>query len=402
MSALALTPAMADNANYAPGDLVLYFQQEGGTNTVYASLGNAATVFRGAAAGAADGTNRVNFLSINVALTAAFGAGWAADPTVYAGLAGVWGTSSNTSNNSLQDGDPNRTLYVSQPRDNAGTVGQASSAGYTVNTGTGMTTGSSAILQQNLVFDNNYTNAVEVVPVGTSFIDEQNPFLSAGQLGVAFGLFASGVQQAGSAGTFGNFGGAGNVEFALDLYRILGKTNAPSQVTGTLREGSYEGTVTINGSGQVSFIAQGVAPASAYTTWMASFPAITAPADKLEAADPDGDEIENLLEFVLNGNPSVSGQSILPTLNASGSDFVFNFTRRADSASEATQVFEYSTNLVDWTTKAPIVIPTAPGTSGPVTVGASTGTAPNQLQAVSITIPKGSDTQLFGRLKTVK
>ena len=49
---LTVLPVGAANTAYTPGDLVLYFQKEGGANTVYVSLGNTATVFRGAATGA--------------------------------------------------------------------------------------------------------------------------------------------------------------------------------------------------------------------------------------------------------------------------------------------------------------------------------------------------------------
>ncbi len=81
LAAFLCESAAAQNPNHAPGDLVLFFQKEGSTNTVYASLGNTATVFRGAAAGA-HAPNQINFLNINAELVAAFGAGWAADPQV--------------------------------------------------------------------------------------------------------------------------------------------------------------------------------------------------------------------------------------------------------------------------------------------------------------------------------
>lgn len=246
--------ASGANSFYAPGDLVLTFQQEGGTNTVYANLGSAAG-FRGTAAGASDGTNSINFRDLNSSLTSAFGSGWASDPTIYAGLAGVWGTSATASNNTLVDGDPNRTLYVSASRDNVGTVGVASSAGYTVNTNTGMTSGSSGLTQQNNVFETQYDSMITVSPTSVSQIDDLNPFLAPGLQGTAYNIFGGGVQQAGSASTFGTFGEAGSVEFALDLYRILGKDNAPGQVAGALRQGSYEGTVTVGTNGMVSFTA---------------------------------------------------------------------------------------------------------------------------------------------------
>jgi autotransporter-associated beta strand protein len=47
---------------------------------------------------------------------------------------------------------------------------------------------------------------------------------------------------------------------------------------------------------------------SAYDTWMAGFPTITAAADKLPTADPDGDGVLNSVEFALDGNPASGSQ----------------------------------------------------------------------------------------------
>jgi hypothetical protein len=298
--------AHAQNANYAPGDLVLYFQKEGGANTVYASLGNAATKYRGASVGPG-AANSVNFLNIGDALVAAFGTDWASDTSIYAGLAGVWGTS-NTNAVALQDGDPHRTIYASRARTTVGTTGQAGSSAWDLSTAgnSAMTAGSSAIVTQNNRLETAYTTAVAVSPVGDSQIDEQNPFTAPGVQGPAFSLFGGGVQQVGSAGSFGSLGAAGSVEFALDLYRIQSISTAPGQVgfgvTALNRVGSYEGTVTINSSGMVSFISQGAA-SSAYDAWMAAFTSITSPADKLVTADPDGDGATNLSEFAFGGDP---------------------------------------------------------------------------------------------------
>jgi len=250
-SVVSVFSATAANTFYAAGDLMLFFQKEGSSNTVYADLGSAAG-FRGTAAGAADGTNSINFLNINTTLISAFGAGWASDPKVYAGLAGVF--NSNSSNSIVTNGDPSRTLYVSAARDSVGTVGEAGSTGYTVMTDTGMSAGANGIIQQNNVFATMYDAQVTVSLTSDSKIDDMNPFLIPGQQGTAFNIFGGGVQQVGSAGSIGTFWDAGNVEVALDLYRITAK-NAAGQVAGTPRNGSYEGTVTVNSAGQVSFVA---------------------------------------------------------------------------------------------------------------------------------------------------
>ena len=133
-----------------------------------------------------------------------------------------------------------------------------------------------------------------------------------------------------------------------------------------------------------------------YLTWINNgWPALS---DKSATGDPDGDGINNLMEYVLNGNPVLSSSAKLPALTADPTNLIFSYTRRVDSASDTTQIFERSTNLSDWTTHTPITIPTTPGTTGFVTVGSPSGTAPDQTQTVSISIPKGSDPKLFGRL----
>ncbi len=109
--------------------------------------------------------------------------------------------------------------------------------------------------------------------------------------------------------------------------------------------------------------------------------------------DPDNDSISNLAEYVLNGNPLASSQSILPTQDSSGANLVFTFTRRTESKDDTTQTFQYGSNLVGWTN---LPIPAASAVD-PVTITPGTPT-----ELVVITIPKGANTTLFGRLQIVK
>lgn len=258
-SLLATFSATAANSFYNPGDLVLTFQQEGGTNTVYANLGNAATAFRGAAAGASGGVNSINFLDLSSTLTSAFGAGWATDATIYSGLAGVWGTNNSNLNNTLQDGDPHRTLYISSARSSVGVLGTANSTLWDLGiAGSGaMTSAASGITAMNNVLATQYTHAVEMSPTSISFIDDQNPFLAPGLQGNAMnGGLQGGIQQKGSSSTLGTYNGS-SIEFALDLNRVLAREGISGQVagTGTARQGTFEGTVLVGTNGMVSFVA---------------------------------------------------------------------------------------------------------------------------------------------------
>ena len=124
-----------------------------------------------------------------------------------------------------------------------------------------------------------------------------------------------------------------------------------------------------------------------------NYPAIVAP-DNAPTADPDNDGIDNLVEYVLqNGDPSVSTTGILPTLDASGANFVFTYYRRA-AATGTTQVFQYSPDLgvTPW---IPVAIP-----------GSGVTVTPNDpspgIDKVEIIVAKGANTKLFGRLQVVK
>jgi autotransporter-associated beta strand protein len=123
--------------------------------------------------------------------------------------------------------------------------------------------------------------------------------------------------------------------------------------------------------------------------WIGGFPSLS---DHGAAADPDQDRIPNLLEYVLNGNPAAAGTAILPTLDASGANFVFRFTRRVDSITDVVQFFEYGSDLTTWS-HINLSTPGAPE----VTLGSPAG----GLQTVTIAIPKSaaSGARLFGRLR---
>ena len=108
--------------------------------------------------------------------------------------------------------------------------------------------------------------------------------------------------------------------------------------------------------------------------------------------DPDRDGMSNLLEFVLGGAPTVSNQSILPTLRRSGSNWIFEYNRSDLSIAPATtQSVEYGSDLVGWTS---VSVPT-------VSEGAVVITPGTPSDHVAVTIP-GTGAKIFGRLKVVK
>ncbi|MGJ8661294.1 MAG: LamG-like jellyroll fold domain-containing protein [Bacteroidota bacterium] len=89
-----------------------------------------------------------------------------------------------------------------------------------------------------------------------------------------------------------------------------------------------------------------------YNLWFESF-VETSSSGALNVSwnqDFDGDGISNLLEYVLNGDPTVMDFSILPevVLNNSLDEYVFRFDRKTESISDTIQIFRYSTDLENW------------------------------------------------------
>ena len=116
-------------------------------------------------------------------------------------------------------------------------------------------------------------------------------------------------------------------------------------------------------------------------------------------ADPDNDGIANSLEFALGGNPTQSSTNILPTLTTTATDFIYTFKRVDASEAEVALTFQSGTTLADgsW---APLAIGATTALSGAgVVVAEGVDPAPD---VITVTIGKGANTKLFGRLQAVK
>ncbi len=245
----------------------------------------------------------------------------------------------------------------------SGTGGITKSGGGTLtlaelNTYSGDTTVSAGTLSLSQVNVSNETSTVSIA--SGAFLN-----LTFGGTDTVDKLFLNGVQQ--NAGVYGS-------------------GNSGGRITGT-------GTLTVT-TGPV---------AAGYASWIDDFGLALADQDPTD--DPDNDGMNNLLEFVLNGNPSVSDSSILPGLNVTATDFEFTYQRRDDSVSpQTTQTFQWGTTLATWPGSA--VIPAGGGTVGAATITVSPGT-PNDAvtDTVKVRIPKteaGGSGKLFGRLQVVK
>lgn len=135
---------------------------------------------------------------------------------------------------------------------------------------------------------------------------------------------------------------------------------------------------------------------SGYATWIEGFG--LAAADKDATDDADGDGFNNLLEYVLGGNPNSSNSSIAPAGSKAGADFILTFPRNdiALNAADVGIVLEYGTDLTGWTS---VVVPANSGTVGSVSFAVTNGT-PND--TVTATIPNAGSGKFFARVRASK
>ena len=145
---------------------------------------------------------------------------------------------------------------------------------------------------------------------------------------------------------------------APGAYRILPGPLAGSQTftatgLGSLQQATFDAqtsTVTVTGEPD----------GDPYVGWIESFtpnPLLPDDASKLPTADPDGDGIANLMEYVLaGGNPVVPSLSILPTVASVGDDLVLSYTRNDESEADTTQVGQWTTDLTIWNDVVPVVV----------------------------------------------
>lgn len=106
--------------------------------------------------------------------------------------------------------------------------------------------------------------------------------------------------------------------------------------------------------------------------------AATDPAVSGDLADPDGDGVSNLMEYVLTGDPVVASAGILPAVNATAEALEISFTRRAPA--DAVIVVQASLDLAVWTDIA--ILPA----SGEVWEGSATVTETGEGATRSVTV----------------
>lgn len=187
----------------------------------------------------------------------------------------------------------------------------------------------------------------------------------------------------------------------LPVYVIV---NSASAITGTAFASvtgipsGYTLTYNYNDGVDSNNIALVSGTASPFASWTASNGLVGG--DAAPGADPDADGLSNLIEFIVGGqpnpaNPNASSSALVPTQEIIGSNLVFTYRRADLSTTEAGLVItaEFGTNLSAWTTAVNGV--------GGVTITETPDGFGSGIDKVEVSIPMGTETELFARLKAV-
>lgn len=377
----AVVPLKAQ-MTYTAGDLILGFQATGGdgsASTYVYNLGSS-TAFR-------DGSLTGQIATIGNDLDATFGTGWYARNDLYWGIAGVRDPAAGGPN-TVVNGDPRATLYVSAVAATPGTSSPWVLAGSApvISAATdiaSMQRGYITVNGESIVTPDNQRTPTagsggRGTVQGTGDINSWNKFNPVG--GAAFGsIFTGGVQGA---------LGSANAQSHLDLYRIIGRSSTSATPNSPVGQGLRLGTFSINAAGAITYAVP--AASSGYDLWADSF-SLTGQ-DRNSDADPDRDGLPNAVEFVVGGHPKTGTDSArVPTLSAPAGGFVDFVFPRTDTSAYLTSRAEYDADLQGtWT-------PAVNGING-VTVTVDNDAIAAGVDRVTVRIPL-SGSSLFVRLR---
>jgi Immunoglobulin domain/Immunoglobulin I-set domain len=144
-------------------------------------------------------------------------------------------------------------------------------------------------------------------------------------------------------------------QWYLDNAPISGATSATYSVGSAAagNAGSYKviATNVINTATSNSVTVTVGSASTPYQTWSTA-KGLTSGVNDGVSQDPDGDGINNLLEFALNGDPLAASTSLLPVVTTSGANVILTYDIQVAALASHSITAESSPDLVTWTAVA--------------------------------------------------
>ncbi len=237
---MAALPAKAATT-YTAGDLLVGFRATAGsastatTTTLVFNLGSATTIRDANSASLALG-------NIGAELTAVFGSDWATNADLTWAAAGIRSATAPNLDFSVVNNDPTQALYLSRAN-TSGTAGVYGSGTLNITGGgTGMT-----------------NTSIDALGFATSFKDYTGTTTQSGLAAAIPYTVNNTFEDYTSAGS--DFRSGQNLDVAvntaggriLDLYRILGTNTGANPTQPTVRNGVWQGTLSLGTDGAINF-----------------------------------------------------------------------------------------------------------------------------------------------------
>lgn len=195
----------------------------------------------------------------------------------------------------------------------------------------------------------------------------------------------------------------GNLDISGATLSVASLPGGASQPAYTIASytGTLAGSFTVSGSLPATYSlvndtgAKEIKLVSAgnYGIWQAGF-GLTLGTTGAPDGDADFDGIENAVEYVTGGDPTVSSQAGLPVATFTATDIIFTFSRPDSSeTSDVSTALEVGTTLDLW--PSTYVIGATTGTSSPGVTVTENGANPD---TITVTVPKDADLKKFARL----
>ena len=217
--------------------------------------------------------------------------------------------------------------------------------------------------------------------------------ISAGTLSLSTAAIATNADVALTTGAILNLNFTGTNTIAALRINGLGQATG---TWGSLTSTATHKTALFTGTGMLNTTTS----PSAYDTWAIANGLDNTPGKEASpTADPDNDDIPNLLEWIFGSNPlAYNSVAQRPQISSNATTLGLNLTRNPSTESSTTLIAQWSVDLAIWHNTPIGAVSSGPDVNG-VIVNITPNTSAPDSVTVSVPLSNGSQGRLFLRLK---